>query len=239
MASSEHETPYHVWLDIDNTLYTSNAKISELMTERIHNYFVTDIGLSESEASTLHQDYYTRYGLALRGLIRHNGADGLDFDRKCDQSLPLEVLLSEPSPRVRQLLEDMDRNKTRVWALTNAYITHAARVLRILKLDDLVEDIVFCDYANPNFYCKPEAEYYQEALLKAKVNDPAKCLFVDDNLQNVQAAKKLGWGSCVYYRERRTVDGELRDTVSNVEGVDATIESLEELRTVWKHIFKS
>lgn len=48
--------------------------------------------------------------------------DGLDFDRKCDQSLPLEELLTEDT-KVRQLLEDMDRSKTRVWALTNAYVT--------------------------------------------------------------------------------------------------------------------
>ena len=48
--------------------------------------------------------------------------DALDFDRKCDQSLPLEELLSEDA-KVRKLLEDMDRSKTRVWALTNAYVT--------------------------------------------------------------------------------------------------------------------
>ncbi|KAF8525320.1 Haloacid dehalogenase-like hydrolase-domain-containing protein [Gautieria morchelliformis] len=207
------------------------------MTQRIHSYFVSDLGLSELEASTLHRDYYTRYGLALRGLVRHHGADGLDFDRKCDQSLPLEELLSEDET-VCKLLEDMDRRKTRVWALTNAYVTHATRVLRILKLEDLIEDIVYCDYAVPDFSCKPEPEYYQQALDKAKVSDPSKCHFVDDNLQNVQAAKKLGWGSCVYFRERRATDGELRDK-EDAEGVDATIESLEELRTLWKHIFKT
>jgi hypothetical protein len=77
-----------------------------------------------------------------------------------------------------------------------------------------------------------------QALEKAKISDPSKCHFVDDNLQNVQAAKKLGWGSCVYFRERRAIDGELRDK-EEVEGVDATIESLEELRTLWKHVFKT
>ena len=72
----------------------------------------------------------------------------------------------------------------------------------------------------------------------AGVTDPSKCLFVDDSLQNVRAAKKLGWGSCVYYREKRTVDGELKNE-GLIDGVDVTIESLEELRTVWGHIFKA
>jgi pyrimidine and pyridine-specific 5'-nucleotidase len=46
--------------------------------------------------------------------------DPLDFDRECDASLPLEDML-KPDPSVRKLLEDIDRKKARVWALTNAY----------------------------------------------------------------------------------------------------------------------
>lgn len=76
-----------------------------------------------------------------------------------------------------------------------------------------------------------------QALQMAQISDPSTCHFVDDNLQNVQAAKKLGWGSCVYFRERKTVEGDFRDK-QDIEGVDATIESLEELRELWKHIFK-
>jgi len=238
MGSLPEDAPeYIIWLDIDNTLYTSNSRISDLMMHKIHSYFVNELGMDEQEASTLHKEYYTKYGLSLRGLIRHHSADPLDFDKKCDQSLPLEDLLSA-NPQTRKLLEDINRSKARVWALTNAYITHASRVLRILNLDDLVDDIVYCDYAKDNFVCKPEAEYYQQALEKAGVIDPSKCLFVDDSLQNVQAAKKLGWGSCVYFREKRTVDGE-RSSDRAIEGVDATIENLEELRTTWKDMFKS
>jgi pyrimidine and pyridine-specific 5'-nucleotidase len=90
------------------------------------------------EISHLHQDYYLTYGLALRGLLRHHQigefnvynnyfsaqalifTDPLDFDSKCDASLPLEDML-KPSPSLRKLLEDIDRKKARVWALTNAY----------------------------------------------------------------------------------------------------------------------
>ena len=49
-------------------------------------------------------------------------SDPLDFDRKCDGSLPLEELL-KPDPALRKLLEDIDRTKFRVWGLTNAYYT--------------------------------------------------------------------------------------------------------------------
>lgn len=47
-------------------------------------------------------------------------ADPLDFDRKCDGSIPLEDMIKY-SPELRKLFEDIDRTKYRVWALTNAY----------------------------------------------------------------------------------------------------------------------
>jgi len=48
--------------------------------------------------------------------------DPLDFDKKCDGAVPLEEMLS-PDSRVHKLLEDIDRSKCRVWALTNAFWT--------------------------------------------------------------------------------------------------------------------
>lgn len=35
-------------------------------------YFVDDLGMEAEQALTLHRNYYTKYGLALRGLIRHH-----------------------------------------------------------------------------------------------------------------------------------------------------------------------
>ena len=46
--------------------------------------------------------------------------DPLVYDKECDGSLPLEDLLT-PDLYTRKLLEDIDRSKCRVWALTNAY----------------------------------------------------------------------------------------------------------------------
>ena len=82
-----------VWLDIDNTLYSASSKISQAMGERIHGasyvvspsilysrfkyiaYFVA-LGWADDEASELHHKYYTQYGLALRGLVRHHQVGG-------------------------------------------------------------------------------------------------------------------------------------------------------------------
>jgi pyrimidine and pyridine-specific 5'-nucleotidase len=94
---------------------------------------------------------------------------------------------------------------------------HAERVLRILNLEDQIDGLIFCDYQQPNFACKPDAQYYHEgetalllscnptnfikALVKAQVTDPTKCYFVDDNRINVDAARALGWGHVVHFCE--------------------------------------
>jgi len=223
-----------VWFDIDNTLYPRSAQIAELMKQRIHAYFHKHIHPDdEKAASELHMKYLTQYGLAVRGLSRHHGVDPLDFDEQCDSSLPLDQLL-KPDPRVKALFRDIDRNKASVWSLTNAYKNHAFRVLQILELEDEMDGVIFCDYAIPNFSCKPESQFYEQALTQAGINDPSHCYFIDDNLDNVRAAKKLGWKSCIYFRE------DPLDTTdpSVVEGVDHVISDLGELRQIWPEIFR-
>lgn len=133
----------------------------------------------------------------------HTISDPLEFNNQCDDSLPLETLIT-PNPATRKLLQDIDHSRVSVWAATNAYITvrfplyihifwptnllaspillsyvmmicrftphsnentadiqHAERVLKILQLRDLVDGIIYCDYKDPNFNCKPEPEYYE------------------------------------------------------------------------------
>ncbi|KAI0268386.1 pyrimidine 5-nucleotidase [Gloeopeniophorella convolvens] len=232
-----------VFFDIDNTLYSASSKIAHAMGVRIHAYFVS-LGLSDEDASELHLKYYTQYGLALRGLRRHHNVDPLDFDEKCDGSLPLEEML-KPDPRLRQLLQDIDRSRYRVWALTNAYRPHAERVLKILNLRDQFEEVVFCDYQEEDFTCKPEPGYYFQAMKKAGVQDPAKCLFVDDSRGNIEGARRVGWTRCVHFRESglETMEGGrvkhiIEDQERPVSGDEVpVINDLQQLREVWSDIF--
>jgi pyrimidine and pyridine-specific 5'-nucleotidase len=110
-----------IWLDIDNTLYSKGSQIHVLMTERIRKYII-GLGLGEEEAERLHQKYYKEYGLAIRGLVMHHKIDALDYDSKCDATLPLETVL-KPNEEHKAMLSSLDRSKCRVWALTNAYKT--------------------------------------------------------------------------------------------------------------------
>lgn len=197
------------------------------MGQRIHAYFL-GLGLPEAEAKALHTRYYKEHGLAIRGLLKHHSdIDPLDYDRRVDGSLPLDDLL-KPEAELTALLRDLDRTKCRVFALTNAYKSHALRCIRLLGLEDFFDGALYCDYAaGPLFCCKPDLGYYHAAAEIVGTKDTTKFYFVDDSEKNIRAAKELGWQSAVFYNEPEPEDEApqrshgARETQEEREAVDA------------------
>ncbi|PPQ76757.1 hypothetical protein CVT26_000147, partial [Gymnopilus dilepis] len=215
-------------------LFPCYHAIGNLYFVVLPDYFM-NLGLSDKEASDLQWKYYQQYGLPLRGLVLHHEVDPLHFDQECDGSIPLEQMIVS-NASIRKLLSDIDRSKARVWVLTNAYLNHAKRVLQILDLEDQVEGIVYCDYKDPDFTCKPEPAHFRRAMKLANVIDMSKCLFVDDSKGHVDSARALGWGSCVHFCEKKSVLVNASQVgVSENEAI--VISDLEELRSVWPQIF--
>jgi pyrimidine and pyridine-specific 5'-nucleotidase len=147
------------------------------MSELIDQYFVKHLSLDQAEAYRLHQEYYKTYGLAIEGLVRHHKIDPLEYNRQVDDALPLEEIIF-PDPVLRKLLEDIDKSKVKLWLLTNAYITHGKRVVRLLGVDDLFEGLTYCDYGAAKLLCKPSREMYAKAMREANISDVTECYFV-------------------------------------------------------------
>jgi pyrimidine and pyridine-specific 5'-nucleotidase len=78
---------------------------------------------------------------------------------------------------------------------------------------------------------------------KAGVNDPTRCLFVDDNLGNVKAATRVGWIRSVHFREHvpetieRHVTHTDKDQKTITEDGTPIINNLQQLRELWSDIF--
>ena len=81
-------------------------------------------------------------------------------------------------------------------------------------------------------------------MRQAGVQDPAKCFFVDDSVNNLKAAKAVGWIRCVHFREHdptvpekpsaNYTPGGQEDPTK--EGIPV-INTLQQLRDVWSEIF--
>lgn len=158
-------------------LIPTGAKVHDLMADLIDQYFATHLNMPWDDAVRLHKEYYTNYGLAIEGLVRHHQIDPLDYNAKVDDALPLEGVI-KPNPELRQLLQDIDKSKVTMWLLTNAYVNHAKRVLRLLGIEDLFEGLTYCNYAEQPLICKPDPRMYQRAMDDAGVEKVQDCYFV-------------------------------------------------------------
>ncbi|KAI8624498.1 pyrimidine 5-nucleotidase [Xylariaceae sp. FL1651] len=219
-----------LFFDIDNCLYPRSTKVHDMMAKLIDEYFAKHLGVSQEDAIRLHSEYYKNYGLAIEGLVRHHQIDPLEYNAKVDDALPLEGIIN-PNAQLRKMLEDLDTSKVKPWLLTNAYVTHARRVVKLLGIDDLFEGLTFCNYSEVPFLCKPHPDMYAKAMKEAGVERPEDCYFVDDSYANCVASQKLGWTTAHLVEE----------------GVEAPktkaskyqIQHLEELRTIFPQFFKS
>jgi pyrimidine and pyridine-specific 5'-nucleotidase len=165
------------FFDIDNCLYPKSYKIHDIMAELIDDYFQSHLEMSREEATELHQRYYKDYGLAIEGLVRHHKVDPLEYNAKVDDALPLEDII-KPDPKLRKLIEDIDREKIKPWLFTNAYITHGKRVVKLLGIEDLFEGITYCDYGAERLLCKPDPDMFTKAMRESGATDRSTCYYV-------------------------------------------------------------
>ena len=225
------------------------------MAELIDQYFVKHLAIPFDEAVRLHREYYTNYGLAIEGLVRHHQIDPLDYNAKVDDALPLEDII-RPNPELRRLLENIDKSKVKMWLFTNAYVTHGRRVVKLLGIDDLFDGLTFCDYAEQPLICKPHPEMYKKGMREAGVLRPQDCYFVgscpadplphvphratgtqvadpgkDDSYLNCVKAKEVGWTAAHLVEEGLPVP--------KTQASQYQIRDLRELRDIYPQFFKS
>ncbi|KAL8786977.1 MAG: hypothetical protein Q9195_007989 [Heterodermia aff. obscurata] len=216
------------------------------------------LSISHADARTLHEKYYKDYGLAVSGLTLHHKIDPLEFNKEVDDALPLEDIITS-NPQLRQLLDDIDKSKVKLWLFTNAHITHAQRVVRLLGVEDMFEGLTYCDYSKVPLHPKPHTEAYEKAEVEAGVSSVQDCFFIgkyvnkivtlnrgltvwllictpliepnpDDSHLNCRYAQQRGW-TTVHLLEPE-------DPEPEVKAAKHQIRDLEELRDLFPEIFK-
>ena len=83
-----------------------------------------------------------------------------------------------PDPQLRQLLDDIDKSKVKLWLFTNAYITHGRRVVRLLGVEDMFEGMTYCDYGARPLLCKPNPAMFEKAEAESGVASVDQCYFI-------------------------------------------------------------
>lgn len=175
-----------VWVfDLDNTLHNANPHIFPHINRSMTEYVQRFVGLGEAEANALRQYYWRRYGATLKGLMHHHSTQPAHFLWHTHQfpDLPGMVL------RERMLRSALKRIAGKKLVFTNAPKHYARAVLELLRVDDLFDDVFAIE--DTAYRPKPEPQGYHALLRKHRLH-PAQCVMVEDSLENLHAAKRLG-----------------------------------------------
>jgi putative hydrolase of the HAD superfamily len=175
-----------IFFDLDGTLYPDvSGGVWEALRGRIELYMHERIGIPKAKVHELRDAYLQRYGTTLRGLTIDYQIDPDDY-LVYVHDIPVEQLI-RPNGKLGDLLSKLMQRK---WVFTNSSLEHSRRVLAALGIAAHFEGIV--DIKAMKYRNKPEPSSYALALERAGEKDALTSLFVDDQTNNLDPAKKLG-----------------------------------------------
>ena len=175
-----------VWLfDLDNTLHDARAHIFPHINRSMTAYVAALLELGEEDANTLRDSYWKRYGATLIGLIRHHQVDPRHFLQETHRFADLDRLVVGR----RELRSVLRRLPGRKIVFSNAPAHYAAAVLQALGVRASFDDVFSIE--RTRFRPKPQAQGFVR-LLHAHRLVASRCVMVDDSLENLHTARRLG-----------------------------------------------
>jgi len=175
-----------LWIfDLDNTLHNATPHIFPHINRSMTAYVQQHLQLDEAAANALRVDYWQRYGATLSGLMRHHGTDPDHFLWHTHQFPELDRMVLQV-PRLRHILRALPGRKVVFSNAPNQYV-HA--VLRLLRVDDLFDDVMTMEHTR--YRPKPDSYGFLRLLRQHRVK-AAQCVMVEDSLENLRTAKRLG-----------------------------------------------
>jgi len=175
-----------VWIfDLDDTLHDASSHIFPVMNRAMTQYIMDTLEMDEPTAFKLRQHYWRIYGATLKGLMRHHGADPYHFLQETHALMDLDTMVQQ-TQGLRHMIQRLSGRKV---VFTNAPMSYALRVLKILGIDDMFETVFSVE--STRFHPKPSVRGFRQLLktIRAKASD---CVMLEDNLPALMTAKRMG-----------------------------------------------
>ena len=175
-----------VWIfDLDDTLHHATPHIFPHINRAMTEYVQAHLGLDAGAAGELRQRYWRRYGATLLGLMRHHDTDPRHFLWHTHQLPDLDRMLVR-DPRLRPTLRRLPGRKI---VFSNSPGHYARAVLDALGVADLFDDVFSIE--RTRFRPKPDSFGFLR-LCRAHRLKPQRCIMVEDSLENLRTAGRLG-----------------------------------------------
>ncbi len=175
-----------VWIfDLDNTLHDASVHIFPSMHAQINAYLKRHLDLDDEGANAMRRRFWELYGTTLKGLMRHYGTDPRRFLRETHEFPELRDMVVHEAA-LRDALARLGGRKLIFSNAPRHYVEQVLRAMGVGRWFDAVYTIESTRYRP-----KPALAGFQ-MLLRAHDLDAHRCAFVDDSLENLRAAKRVG-----------------------------------------------
>ena len=199
-----------VWIfDLDNTLHNASLHIFPHINRSMTAYLQQHLQLDQPTANLLRMQYWKRYGATLSGMMQHHATDPEHFLWHTHQFPELRQMVVR-EPRLRSVLKKLSGKKL---VFSNAPQHYARAVLRLLRVEDLFDDVFTIEHAG--YRPKPQLAGFTQLLYKHRLQ-ATRCVMVEDSAENLQIAKQLGMRTVWVTAATRTpayVDVRIRDVM--------------------------
>jgi putative hydrolase of the HAD superfamily len=192
---ASHARPQLTWLfDLDNTLHDASHAIFPAINANMNALIARVL---DAESKPAHADavnavrmaYWQRYGATLLGMMRHHAVRAEDFLRDAHRFDDLAQMI-RAERGIGRLLMRLPGKKI---LLTNAPAAYSHAVLRHLGLHRHFAAHLPIEsmHVHRQLRPKPSRLLLHKILAKQGLR-PARCVLVEDTMQNLKAAKSLG-----------------------------------------------
>jgi putative hydrolase of the HAD superfamily len=188
-----------VWIfDLDNTLHDASSRIFPAMHEQINAYLRRYFKVDALGADEIRQRFWRTYGTTLNGLMRHHGADPRHFLRETHVFPELAGMVVRENA-LKHALRLLGGTKLVFSNAPRHYVEEVLRIMGLARTFDAVYTIEDARYRG-----KPALHGFH-LLLRRHHLDPHRCAFIDDVLDNLRAAHRLGMSTLWVSGARRRV----------------------------------
>jgi putative hydrolase of the HAD superfamily len=188
-----------VWIfDLDNTLHDARARIFPAMHDQINAFLQRHFSIDEAGANRMREHFWRTYGTTLNGLMRHHGVHPRRFLAETHVFPELAGLVLRENA-LKHALERLGGIKL---VFSNAPRRYVGQVLQAIGLGRYFDGVYAIEDAQ--YRGKPALHGFHFLLRKHNL-DPHRCAMVDDMLENLRAAHRLGMSTVWVSSVRRRV----------------------------------
>jgi len=188
-----------VWIfDLDNTLHDARSRIFPAMHDQINAFLRRQFDVDDAGANTMREHFWRTYGTTLEGLWRHHAVHPRRFLAETHVFPELADMVVRENA-LKHALERLGGTKLVFSNAPRHYVEQVLQAIGLKRYFDAVYTIEDARYRG-----KPSLHGFHFLLRKHNL-DPHRCAFVDDMLENLRTAHRLGMTTVWVSPLRRSV----------------------------------